>query len=623
MAKRTEEAAKMAGLIARKTGAPIEGSFEGNLQALINALNLHKVSNDHDSFSHVWTGVNQFLQTLETAGIMPVEGDTADIGSPTRLFRKGFFSELSTLIFKKENVLVMDGTFVITKQSGKFPADVAAADTQVDFGQTLTVGDFLLLRAENKTEYMQVGALVSGTVYNVTRNLDGSGANDWPAGSVFAVLGNQGDGRIEFVAGDDWRFSQIVQGSTYNSGMETVRIGKLDGWQVSTLSGPGMVIGDWSTGNYLYYSQATGKWVFKLAGGDVIINTETGIELKPGRALKFISGSNEKIAEAKVVFPGAFNNCPTLSLQAQRDSGADAAANMRASGTGKDGTIEVNPGNIYARVNSNLSGAAKMYMAVTDPNGTNGIVLDSAQINLGKKILADNITATPTADGIIKAKSDGKADIGWIPDLSSLYLGKTEKAADADKLDGIDSTGFVNTSGAQTVGGTKTFSSIPVLPSTNPSTANQAVRKGYADATYLGITAKAADADKLDGLDSTAFLQVPTWQAWTPTVTYLGGTTDPKSLTVDHARYCRTGNTVTFSIVATVERGSGNRTVVAFSLPLTAKYANFAASGTEDITSTTPKACGCYSDNAKRVLVRFATAMANDGKIRVSGSYEV
>lgn len=85
------------------------------------------------------------------------------------------------------------------------------------------------------------------------------------------------------------------------------------------------------------------------------------------------------------------------------------------------------------------------------------------------------------------------------------YLLTTGKAADADKLDGIDSTGFVQTSGNQTVAGIKTFSSIPVLPATNPTTANQAVRKGFADATYLGIAAKAADADKLDGLDSTDF----------------------------------------------------------------------------------------------------------------------
>lgn len=434
--KMTHLMKKAAPFIAGLAGDVNHDTVDKDLEALVLALNAHKTSADHDSTAHVWTALNKFLQAVEVDSVIPTNSDSSDIGSSTRLFRKGFFSELSTLIFKKENVLVMDGIFVLTKQSGKFDRNVLASDTTIDFGQAMTPGDFLLLRSEGQMEFMQVGSLVTGTIYNVTRNLDGSGANDWPAGSVFAVLGNQGDGRIEFVAGDDWRFSQIVQGSTYNSGMETVRIGKLDGWQASTLSGPGMVIGDWSTGNYLYYSQATGKWVFKLAGGDVIINTETGIELKPGRALKFISGSNEKIAEAKVVFPGAFNNCPTLSLQGQRDSGADAAANMRAYGAGKDGTIEVNPGNIYARVNSNLLGAAKMDMAVTDPNGTNGIVLDSAQINLGKKILADNITATPTADGIIKAKSDGKADIGWIPDLSSLYLGKTEKAADADKLNG-------------------------------------------------------------------------------------------------------------------------------------------------------------------------------------------
>ncbi len=85
------------------------------------------------------------------------------------------------------------------------------------------------------------------------------------------------------------------------------------------------------------------------------------------------------------------------------------------------------------------------------------------------------------------------------------YLLTTGKAADSDKLDGIDSTGFVNTTSAQTVAGTKTFSSIPVLPSTNPTLANQAVRKGYADASYLGISAKAADSDKLDGFDSSDF----------------------------------------------------------------------------------------------------------------------
>ena len=36
-------------------------------------------------------------------------------------------------------------------------------------------------------------------------------------------------------------------------------------------------------------------------------------------------------------------------------------------------------------------------------------------------------------------------------------------------------------SGAQTINDVKSFSAIPVLPATNPTTANQAVRKGYVD----------------------------------------------------------------------------------------------------------------------------------------------
>ena len=67
-------------------------------------------------------------------------------------------------------------------------------------------------------------------------------------------------------------------------------------------------------------------------------------------------------------------------------------------------------------------------------------------------------------------------------DHASTYLGIGAQAVDSDKLDGLHSSSFVQTSGNQTVAGIKTFSSIPVLPASNPTTANQAVRKGYADA---------------------------------------------------------------------------------------------------------------------------------------------
>ena len=77
----------------------------------------------------------------------------------------------------------------------------------------------------------------------------------------------------------------------------------------------------------------------------------------------------------------------------------------------------------------------------------------------------------PGPGGVIQGCHDGGGNVKVVNALpcpkgftAFTFLGSTAKAADADKLDGIDSTGF------------------------------------------LGVTAKAADADKLDGIDSTAFM---------------------------------------------------------------------------------------------------------------------
>ena len=71
------------------------------------------------------------------------------------------------------------------------------------------------------------------------------------------------------------------------------------------------------------------------------------------------------------------------------------------------------------------------------------------------------------------------------------YLGITAKAADSDKLDNIDSSGFVQTSGDQTVAGVKTFSSFPVTPSSAPSSNYQVSNKKYVDDSVspLGVWA--------------------------------------------------------------------------------------------------------------------------------------
>jgi len=64
---------------------------------------------------------------------------------------------------------------------------------------------------------------------------------------------------------------------------------------------------------------------------------------------------------------------------------------------------------------------------------------------------------------------------------SGVYLPIAGKAADSQKLDGIDSLSFVRDTGNETIAGIKTFSSFPVTPSSAPGSNYQVANKKYVD----------------------------------------------------------------------------------------------------------------------------------------------
>ncbi len=70
-----------------------------------------------------------------------------------------------------------------------------------------------------------------------------------------------------------------------------------------------------------------------------------------------------------------------------------------------------------------------------------------------------------------QAENDAMAWTAWTPSATNKFV-----TADDTNL-----TNNVKLTGDQTVAGIKTFSSIPELPASDPTTANQAVRKAYAD----------------------------------------------------------------------------------------------------------------------------------------------
>ena len=181
--------------------------------------------------------------------LIPSLADTWDIGSSTLLWRKGWLSELETLLFAENTITLLGGWFYVTKDAGTVAEDVDNSETQIDFGKSMTNNDFIVFRGNTNLEYMQITSAVGGTVYNVTRNVDGSGANAWPEGSPFAVLGYNGDGRIELNAYDTPRISMIRQGTSYNAQTELIRLGDLNGIYGYGSETWGLGIGEYASGH--------------------------------------------------------------------------------------------------------------------------------------------------------------------------------------------------------------------------------------------------------------------------------------------------------------------------------------------------------------------------------------
>jgi hypothetical protein len=172
------------------------------------------------------------------ANVVPAVTDSYDLGTEALLWRQAFISKINATLFTLTTQTLFGGYSTIGKNAGILAAKVPSTGVTMDFGQSMIVNDFVLLRAHDltgtiKAEYVQVGALVSGTVYNVTRDKAGIHTYDpdWPAGTPYLVLGTTGDGRIDLLAYDGKpRIVFAEQGATYNA--QTVRgvVGDLNGY---------------------------------------------------------------------------------------------------------------------------------------------------------------------------------------------------------------------------------------------------------------------------------------------------------------------------------------------------------------------------------------------------------
>jgi hypothetical protein len=104
----------------------------------------------------------------------------------------------------------------------------------------------------------------------------------------------------------------------------------------------------------------------------------------------------------------------------------------------------------------------------------------------------------------------------------------------------------------------------------------------------------------------------PTAFAWSPTVTYVGGSIDPTSTTVNEAKFTIFQQLVAFTLMATVVRGSGNRTFIVFSVPFGVRSFSGLYFPADTTYSGSQKWTRCYYSGG---IIVGAETMASDGTI--------
>ena len=467
------------------------------------------------SYNFAWSGVHSFQNITYASSIMPHVSDVYDLGSSASLWRKIWGSELSAIVFAKYEQVLLGGWFTVSKGEGTLPWAINNTQTQINLGaSTFATNDILVFRGISSTnspqvEYMKVGTLVSGTTYNVTRNLDGTGANSWPSGTVFGNWGTTGNGRIELNAYDTPRLSVFSHGAAIADFREQVRIGDLiNGWGYGS-SIYGGAFGSYEVGkanitidptngvrirNYnqtviqLTGTEASFENVIKLgAYGRLQQGTGTwgtnftgsAIWSEGSPAVMNIGGWNNNVKQwwggsDGTLYAGQGDlkiNNNGITIVSPSYYGKQDRNNIKWHKPADSLTILFNignwhteDGNTYSRMSTNgISGKqAVTYVQSVgeDQNATANVTLlasisdaSNASLELSKSssvrtlaIQVDNMSLSGGGFHVGGTSAAGAGNLvvdGTIKDGSGVeYLKTTGKAADSDKLDGIDSTGF-------------------------------------------------------------------------------------------------------------------------------------------------------------------------------------
>lgn len=145
--------------------------------------------------------------------ILPSSGYTKNLGALTNKYLTLHAAELWVETLVAQDTMATIGGRVLVGPTTSLTADLTDSATSITVKHNqMASGDRVFMQANGKYEAMAITSGASGSgpyTYSVTRNLDGSGANDWTAGDAVFNTGTTGDGFIDL-----YSINGLIPGST-------------------------------------------------------------------------------------------------------------------------------------------------------------------------------------------------------------------------------------------------------------------------------------------------------------------------------------------------------------------------------------------------------------------------
>lgn len=174
--------------------------------------------------------------------IDPLTNYDLNLGQLSKKYLTLHAAELWVETLVAQDTVATIGGRILVGPTTVLTSDLASAATSIVVKHNQMIsGDRVYLESNGKVEFLAITSAPSGTgpyTYTVTRNLDGTGANDWFAGDAVFNTGQTGNGFIDLYSVRGVKTSSQVgptivgnvrNSSTYNDWSERWAIGNLNG----------------------------------------------------------------------------------------------------------------------------------------------------------------------------------------------------------------------------------------------------------------------------------------------------------------------------------------------------------------------------------------------------------